>query len=413
MITSAYMIGHCDDDFLEQAIESIIDRVDELIFVDGAYEWVAPFFASAGVDPSSSWPSTHAILAKFGDKIKYFSGLWADELHKRSFAWSQCNGDIIIRIDADEILDFDDDEFAAFMMSDKGVAQTEIPFMLTASSERLKADLTLTPRLCAIFKASHFRSPLQHCSYLWLILTEAERQRCGPMEPQFVYEPAVMRTAHLTGMRTPRTAVNRARFYSLQYVRVTGQLQWPYDQTPVHSPEDRIPQIFNLLSADEYTSYLEGHDIVSGFASMQDFRVAPFSFAGTDVEDHVRSAYANYNKGLENLLDFAGHPRTVVSRSNTLINITALIRRGVTQFEIEFADPVEAAPAHMQIMYDSAEDQMGRFLRAVVAKVEGKIATYSYQVLEDPDILQVCLLVCPQVAGALNKTQIVRLTPNS
>ena len=410
MQTSAYMIAHCDDDFLEQAIASIINRVDELIFVDGAYKWIAPFFTAAGLDPERSWQKTHDILAKFGNKIKYFNGIWDDELHKRSFGWSQCSGDIIIRVDADEILEFDEDEYASFLMSNKAVAQMEIPFMLTSSSERLRVGLEQTPRLCAIFKTSRFRNALQHCSYLWLILTEDERKRCGPMNAQHVYEPPIIRTAHLTGMRTPRTAVNRARFYALQYVRVTGHLQWSFAQSPVTVPEEKISQIFDLLSADEYTSYLEGHDIVSGFATMQDFRVAPYDFEGTPVQAQVQAAYDAYNASLADLLDFANHPRTVVSKSNSLINITSLVRQGVRKFEIEFADQVDAVPAHLQLLHDTEEDQSARFLEPVYTHVEGKVATCSYKLIDIQHILQASLLICPRVTGPLNKTRIIRLT---
>lgn len=410
MKTSAYMIAHCDDDFLEQAIASVIDRVDELVFVDGAYRWVAPFFEAAGIDPARSWQRTHDILSKFAPKIRYFSGLWDDELHKRSFAWSQCEGDVIIRIDADEILHFDDEAFVAFLMSDKGVGQMEIPFMLTPHSERLKIGLDETPCLCAVFKASHFRSPVQHCAYLWLILTEAERKRCGAMNPDYVYQPALIKTAHLTGMRTPRTAVNRARFYTLHYVRQTGQLQWAYAQTPVSSPEEKIGQIFNLMSADEYTSYLEGHEIVSGFALMQGFRVAPYHFDGTPVQAQLDAAYDVYNAGLADLLDFAARPRTVVSGTHTIINVTSLIRKGVTAFEVEFADPVQQAPAHLQFLLDRSEEQSGSNLAPVFAKVDGKVACYSFNRVEDARVLQAVLFLTAKTEPPRNKTQIVRLT---
>jgi hypothetical protein len=82
------MISHCDDDFLEQAIASVIERVDELVFVDGAYRWVAPLLARSAMDPERSGQKTHDILASFGSKIRYFQGLWDDELHKRSFGYS-------------------------------------------------------------------------------------------------------------------------------------------------------------------------------------------------------------------------------------------------------------------------------------------------------------------------------------
>jgi hypothetical protein len=38
----------------------------ELVFVDGAYTWVAPLLARSGMDPERSWQKTHDILAPFG-----------------------------------------------------------------------------------------------------------------------------------------------------------------------------------------------------------------------------------------------------------------------------------------------------------------------------------------------------------
>ncbi|HVZ29425.1 MAG TPA: hypothetical protein VG839_03460 [Asticcacaulis sp.] len=410
MTTSAYMIAHCDDDFLQDAIDSVIDRVDELVFVDGAYRWTAPFFAAAGLDPERSWQRTHDILARYGDKIRYFSGIWDDELHKRSFAWSHCRGEVIIRIDADEIFVFNDKVYAAFLKSDRAVAQVEMPFMLTPTQQRLKAGMTYTPRLCAIYKSAYFSSPLTHCAYLWLILTEQERNRMGEVTPSLLYGPPVARAAHLTGMRTPRTSVNRARFYTLQYVRVTGDLNWSYCQKPVERPEERIAQIFDFMSSTEYTSYLEGHDIVSGFATMQDFRVAPFRFEGRALEQ-IEAAYDSYNQGLAELLDFGSHPRTVVSDVITMINLTSLVRRGLRGFEIEFAHEVEMANAHFYLLLDSAEEQGGVNLEPVHARVAGRTVHYVHERLDDTDILQAVLIMRPMIADDVLKTQIVRLTP--
>jgi hypothetical protein len=408
MKTSAYMIAHCDDDYLQQAIDSVIDRVDELIFVDGAYAWVAPFFEKSGIDPTRSWQSTHDILAKYGKKIKYFSGIWDDELHKRSFGYAQCRGDIIIRIDADEIFVFDDREYAAFLASDKGVAEMEFPYQVTPGSQRLKAELDHTPKQCAVFKARHYKTPLAHCAHLWLVLTEAERARCGEADWSRLYAQPVIRTAHLTGFRTPRTSVNRARFYTLQYIRTTGKLQWPYNQTPVENPDDKIAQIFDLLTPEEYASYLEGHDIVSGYANMDGFIISPYAFAGK-AGDQVQAAFDAHNASLEALLDFEAHPRLVVSNIITLINVTALIRRGVTRFEIEYEDEMDQATGHLSFLLDTAENQTGINLEAVHSKTVGKVASYSFQPVDDSAVIQACLVLRPKAKG-VNKTRIVRLT---
>ena len=409
MKTSAYMIAHCDDDFLEQAIDSVINHVEELVFVDGAYKWVAPFFRASGLDPERSWQRTHDILAKYGSKVRYFSGLWDDELHKRAFGYDQCLHDVIIRIDADDVLEFDDALYEDFLKSRKGVAHMEYPYMLTPNQQRLKTNLATTPGQCAIFKAGHFRTPLQHCSYLWLVLTEEERARCQPLVQDYIYEPSVIRTAHLTALRTPRTSVNRSRFYNLQYVRITGHNHWSNHQAPAASPDARILQILDFMSADDYTSFLEGHEIVSGFASMQDFKIAPYHFA-EKVSDVVSQACANYDHALAELLDFAARPRVVVSEMPTMINVTQLLRRKFSRFDITFADDMVSANGHLQLLFDSDDDQAAHNPQAVHCQVNGKTAHYSFDLIDDLRVLQAVFTLLP-IAAQERKTRIVDLIP--
>lgn len=408
MTTSAYMIAHSDDDFLDQAIASVIDRVDELVFVDGAYKWVAPFFEKMGIDPERSWQKTHDILSKYGSKIKYHSGIWDDELHKRSFGYDQCEGDVIIRIDADEIFQFDDAQYDAFLASDKGVAEMEFPFLLTPESQRLQAELNHTPKQCAVFKAGHFRSPLDHCAYLWLVLTPEERARCREPNWEYLYGEPIIKTAHLTAFRTPRTSVNRARFYTLQYIRTAGHLPWAFDQTPVTRPEDKIPQIFNLMTADEYSSFLEGHDIVSGFANMQDFRVTPYSFDGP-VQAQVEAAFSLRNNSVAALLDFTDHPRVVVSKAVSMVDVTSLVAKGVTKLEITTEDALESCSGHLYFLLTTADDQIGKNLAPAIFQTEGRTSVASFAAVDMSRVLQAVLMVCPVTPAPLKKTRITGL----
>ncbi len=409
MTTSAYMIAHCDDDFLQAAIASVIDRVDEVVFVDGAYAWVAPFFARAGLDPERSWQRTHDILAGFGDKIKYFSGIWDDELHKRSFGYAQCSGDIIIRIDADEIFEVDDTAFDAFLKSSKSVAETEFPYVLGPDIQRLDQAMTATPKQCCVFKAAAFRTPLEHCAYLWLVLTDEERQRCGQADWSRLYPAPVIRTAHLTAFRTPRTAINRARFYTLQHVRATGQLHWPWHQKPAATPDDKIAQIFDFLTPEEYGSYLEGQEIVSGFVHMNGFKVAPCRF-GAEVTAQIEEARQDRDEAVAGLLDFASRPRVVVSDVVSFIDVTSLLRAGVTSFELEFADPMEQVTGHLYFLLDSDEDQSGFNLEPVHSRTDGHRATCVFQAIDMAGILQACFVTRPVTLAKDHKTRLVRLT---
>ena len=51
---SAYLQIYNDDDFLAESLKSIEKIVDELIVVDGCYEWMATFYSKLGLDPSRS-----------------------------------------------------------------------------------------------------------------------------------------------------------------------------------------------------------------------------------------------------------------------------------------------------------------------------------------------------------------------
>lgn len=408
MTTSAYMIAHCDDDFLQAAIDSVIDHVDEFIFVDGAYAWIASSFETVGLDPSRSWQTTHDILARYGDKIRYFSGVWDDELHKRSFGYSQCRGDIIIRIDADEIFEWDDAAYEDFLHSDKSIAEMAFPYLLGARAQRLDAATTQTPKQACVFKAARLSTALEHCAYLWLVLTDDERSRCGAPDWRGLYAEPVINTAHLTAMRTPRTAVNRARFYTFQHVRTTGSLSWPYQQRPVARPEDRIAQIFDFLTPEELSSWLEGQEIVSGFAHMKGYRVAPVTF-GDAVTQQIEQASACHDQALYALLDFAAHPRTVISDVITQIDVTALLRRGVSQFELEFADDMEHVTGHLHLLLDTTEDQSGRNLEPVHSHTDGRIVTSFFQPLDMSKVMQAVFVLNPVIKGA-QKTRLIRFS---
>ncbi|MBW8880283.1 MAG: hypothetical protein JF615_02325, partial [Asticcacaulis sp.] len=382
---------------------------DELVFVDGAYAWVAPFFEKAGLDPARSWQTTHDILAKFGGKVRYFSGVWDDELHKRSFGYSQCTGDIIIRIDADEIFEWDDGVYSEFLRSDKAVAEMEFPYLLTPTSQRLESAMTATPKQCCVFKARYFNSPLEHCAFLWLVLTGDERRRCGQADWTRLYAQPVIRTAHLTAFRTPRTAVNRARFYTLQHVRTTGHLSWSYNQTPVARPEDKIGQIFDFLTPQEYSSWLQGQEIVSGFVHMNGFKVASYRF-GPEVTAQVAAAVAACDEAVEGLLDFTAHPRLIVSDAVTLINVTGPLRRGVSRFQLEFADDMQRVTGHLYLLLDTAEDQAGHNLEPVHCHTDGRVTSCMFDPFDMSEVLQAVFVVHPVTTTPDHKTRLVRFT---
>lgn len=63
---SAYLSIYDDWDLLEVALKSIADYVDELVVVDGAYEWMVPYLVATGSDPSRSDKRVYDIIRASG-----------------------------------------------------------------------------------------------------------------------------------------------------------------------------------------------------------------------------------------------------------------------------------------------------------------------------------------------------------
>jgi hypothetical protein len=121
----------------------------------------------------------------------------------------------------------------------------------------------------------------------------------------------------------------------LQYFRSTGEFDWTYDQTAVNQPEDKIPQIFNLMSADEYSSYLEGHEIVSGFPPMDGFHIASVRTWSSESrhKSWPRKRYAA--RASTHCSTSRGIRASLCPETSSMINITTLLKGGATSIEIE------------------------------------------------------------------------------
>lgn len=406
MSTSAYMIAHCDDDYLSQAIDSVIDHVDELIFVDGAYEWVAPFLPDVGIDPERSWPSTHDILRRYGKKIRYFSGLWRDELHKREFGFAQCRGDVIIRIDADEIFTIDAAALREFRRGRQTVADMEFPYMVTEDLQRLEAGHTETPRQVCMFKRKAFKRPLDHCGYLWLVLTDEERERCKPADWKQLFHRPVSRTAHITALRTPRTSVNRARFYILQHIRATGLVPFGIEVEDHLTGDERIRRVLDYLGAEDFAGYLEGNDIVSGFAHMTGFVLAPYDLA-EPAKSVVRAAVARHGEALAERLKVHERPCVMASNMPALLNISAVLDSSVRGINLTFGDEVVAASGHLSFLLADNDTAEARRLRAFHTHAEGCKVHCTFEPVTDTDVLQSCMVLLTQAAPDRKVTRLV------
>ena len=120
---SAYLSIYNDWDILPHALASIKDHIDELIVVDGAYEWMDSYLRALGKDPMRSDQRVYESLEKSGIDFKIISRSWKNEIEKRMAGYDACSNRYVYRVDADEIMFFYDGAIESFLETDKAVAE--------------------------------------------------------------------------------------------------------------------------------------------------------------------------------------------------------------------------------------------------------------------------------------------------
>jgi hypothetical protein len=357
MRISAYLTIFDDWELLGLALASVYDRVEEIVVVDGAYRWMAPMFAAMGRDPSVSCAEVQAALAPFAAKLRILSGLWENEVEKRAAGFAACRERYVLRIDADEVLFFDDAEIEHFAASDKGVAWMRMPIYLAPGLIRARSDREIETQ-CFLFDRERIE-PVEHCAYLWLALSEAERAKLPPKRgPLMIHRPVVAFNAHLTQWRTPRSSVHRARFYVLNYMRTSRD---PTGLVPGAIPEGLddgawCKALFEQIAPDRFVQLLLGRDLTVGWTALEGFGVMPGPLDAAQERRFVDrfaaqlAALAACNAGLSRKPHLM---RTGEERLIDLSSVTARTALGSNrEVVLTFSEPVRAIEARR--MWQSA-----------------------------------------------------------
>jgi len=265
---SAYLSIFDDWELLAESLASIDPYVDEIVVVDGAYRWLADLVRREGRDPSRSLPQVYEKLEPFGTKIRVIPGIWDNELQKRLAGYDGCSHRHIYRVDADEILFFNESAYSAFFLSDKAVAEMEMPVYVAPGIIRATRSSSRIERQALLFDREKITAA-DHLGYLWLVLPESEDAVRSRADAAAIFPEPIAFNAHLTHWRPPATALNRARFYVLNYVRRGGDVPW-LAPSPVEGEDalvDRLRDTDPALISD----ILLGHDIVAGPLPMEGF----------------------------------------------------------------------------------------------------------------------------------------------
>ncbi len=279
---SAYLSLYEDWELLRPSLESILPFIDELVVVDGAYDWMAGFVRAVGRDPACSSPRVYDQLANLGVPLNIITGTWPNEHAKRAAGYDACAHRYVFAVDADEFEFVDAEAVARFVAAGHPAAQKVMPpFHHTPEWVQAATPSEPIPRKGFLFDRDLIDGR-QHLSYLWLVN--------GPDSPGAVPVPpasveAVGLTAHMTLWRSPDGARNRAAFYTLNYFRNHG---CPWHPEFKDRPTANLAGFFakvdpvrfdnTLLTTTELSDFSIGSSVLrpSPLNAVQQTVIAPF-----------------------------------------------------------------------------------------------------------------------------------------
>lgn len=318
------LIIHNDCSLLKYALDSAKDLIDELIIVDGAYKWVAPFCKLLGENPEKSTDDLIKIVEDSGIPYKYFSGVWDSETHKRDFSLRQATHDFIMLIDSDELFEINRTELDDFCESGKAIGDCYFPLYFTPDYVGFSTGLK-TPPVKAIFLNKRDFSVKSLVDSLFLLVPEGERVE--RIENQFKYKNKLGTVHHLSLFRADDSGFRRSRFYNLLSMRVSKNLKLFSDDK-----YENDNQFFNLISSlDEETmeslnNFFEFHRITAAHPNIKSNQYFNH-YANSDVyyQNIINNAYQGMIQEQSKLLNKRSNKNYKVINSRPIfIDVTSL-----------------------------------------------------------------------------------------
>ena len=298
---SAYLSIYNDSDILDAALNSIRPYVDELIVIDGAYEWMAPFLRASGRDPERSDESVYEKLRSSGIPYKIISKVWKNEVEKRIFGFSETKNRYVMRIDADEVIFFDDAALRSFFNSNCAVAEMFMPTYV-APGFVIKGRTIIDyfrgfPRQCFLFDKSKI-SAEEHLRYLWLVLTVDLLPELNQKTKIYsVFERPISFCAHLTNWRYVESSASRSSFYTMNWMRENGA---PWIKHLQGNPISNFESFFEIIPPSIFLEVMRNGAFIQGdilLKSGEKLAPSPLDLADEKIFSGL------YKKYLDNLSD--------------------------------------------------------------------------------------------------------------
>ena len=315
---SAYLSIYNDWDILTPALRSVAEHVDELVVVDGAYEWMVPYVSALGLDPTRSDPRVYAAIEEAGIPFRVIARVWNNEPEKRLAGYAACANRYVYRVDADEVQFFNDDELANWLSQKAAVGEMEMPAYLAPGWVVTGRNETNIGRQCFLFDRAQV-TPEIHLNYLWLVLTSDQLPLAGN-RPFKIHPDPLAFNAHLSGWRRPETAANRAAFYILNWMREFGV---PWLPELRGRPLADAHELFRIVPATAFLWSMRRGRIAVGLGDLRDDRTIRPSTLAPEREATILGIYRDFLDSLATMnAAAASEPQSFVTGMPTLLDIS-------------------------------------------------------------------------------------------
>jgi glycosyltransferase involved in cell wall biosynthesis len=369
---SAYLSIYNDADILDVALNSIAKYVDELIVVDGAYEWMAPFLEATGRNPLQSDSAVYEKIDASGIPYKVINRIWKNEVEKRIAGYEATTHQFTMRVDADEVIVINDENLQKFFASGCALAEMYMPNYAAPGwviqGKRLIDKYRTYPRQSLLFNKAKISSK-EHLRYLWLVLTADELPNSGQRQKIFpVYEKPVAFCAHLTNWRFVESSATRGSFYTMNWMRQNGA---PWVKEIGARKINNFQQFFNYVSPDNFLEIMRNGIIVQGDIQLKKHEKLSKTPL-TDIQESVFSGlYKDFLKKLQSrVLDILkqgsialiGYPLYIdLSMEDTLAKIAP-----DGYLRIKFSEPLASVQVRLLTLHKKAPFSVTRFIPYVI-----------------------------------------------
>lgn len=210
-----------DFDFIERVVERL-GWVDEIVVNDGPFaftrELLEPLVGRDLAQPSPRAAGLFALLSRrLGVPIHYHHGVFAGEREKRIHGFGLASGDVVLSVDADELLLLEREAVEHFWASAAVVASFDCVNFTYLNLVCGKAGSPLVARKPFAFKRTAITAE-HHLDYLWLVGVEQAAVASEDFLPE-----ALCGGAHLTTVRSAYGASIKFGFYNCLYFQLHGE----------------------------------------------------------------------------------------------------------------------------------------------------------------------------------------------